>query len=122
MHKFNYKSISLEAFINSLLFAIISILFILEDVCVFFAISPIVLFVVLMVCKIFECLCEISKILKIISLICTSFLVVSTLYIIIDIMLHVFNNGSIFFNKDSSVSIDIGDWGILQLSLGEFLH
>lgn len=111
MHKFNYKSISLEAFINSLLFAIISILFILEDVCVFFAISPIVLFVVLMVCKIFECLCEISKILKIISLICTSFLVVSTLYIIIDIMLHVFNNGSIFFNKDSSVSIDIGDWG-----------
>ena len=120
MHKFNYKSISLEAFINSLLFAIISILFILEDVCVFFAICPIVLFVVLMVCKIFECLCEISKILKIISLICTSFLVGSTLYIIIDIMLHVFNNGSIFFNKDSSVSIDIGDWGDFATFFGGF--
>lgn len=120
MHKFNYKSISLEALINSLLFALISILFILKDVCVFFAICLIVLFVVLMMCRIFECLWEIIKILKIISLVCTLFLVGSTLYIIIDIMLHVFNNGSIYFNKDSSVSTDIGDWGDFATFFGGF--
>lgn len=120
MHKFNYKSISLEAFINSLLFALISILFILKDVCVLFAICLIVLFVVLMMCRIFECLWEIIKILKIISLVCTLFLVGSMLYIIIDIMLHVFNNGSIYFNKDSFVSTDIGDWGDFATFFGGF--